>query len=105
MHELASLPALMNSSKRKNPTSFGGNCTSLEIASLSSLLYSFINGNRSAFQTNLSMIIHGLTRSRKILDLMKRFALGISYQDVLDLYAVWALCEFRPNIYDQMRVW
>ena len=83
----------------KNPAAkdFDENCTSPEIASLSSLPHSFISGSRSSFQTNLSMTIHGLTRSREIIDLMKKFALGISYQDVLDLYAVWAKCELETD--------
>ena len=83
----------------KNPAAkdFDENCTSPEIASLSSLLYSFISGSRSSFQTNLSMTIHGLTRSHEIIDLMKKFALGISYQDVLDLYAAWAKCELETD--------
>eukprot|EP00112_Aurelia_sp_Birch-Aquarium-sp1_P007232 Seg1787.9 transcript_id=Seg1787.9/GoldUCD/mRNA.D3Y31 product="hypothetical protein" protein_id=Seg1787.9/GoldUCD/D3Y31 len=83
----------------KNPAAkdFDEDCTSPEIASLSSLLYSFISGNRSSFQTNLSMKIHGLTRSREIIDLMRKFSLGISYQDVLDLYAAWAKCELETD--------
>eukprot|EP00794_Sanderia_malayensis_P017851 gene17851-19634_t len=76
---------------------FDENCKSPEIASLASLLYSFISGNRSSFQTKLSMTIHGLTRSREIIDLLKKFSLGISYQDVLDLYAAWAKFELETD--------
>eukprot|EP00794_Sanderia_malayensis_P000931 gene931-241_t len=76
---------------------FDENCKSPEIASLASLLYSFISGNLSSFQTKLLMTIHGLTRSREIIDLMKKFSLGISYQDVLDLYAAWAKFELKTD--------
>ena len=48
-------------------------------------------------QQNLSMTIHGLSRSRKIIDLMKKFVLGISYQYVLDLYAAWSKCELETD--------
>ena len=35
------------------------------------------------------MTVHGLTRSREIIDLLKKFSLGISHQDVLNFYATW----------------
>lgn len=68
-----------------------------QIAALSSLLFAFITGKRTQFQANLSVTIHGLTRSREIIDILKKFALGISYKDVLALYEAWAVHDIKSN--------
>ena len=43
------------------------------------------------------MTVHGLTRSREIIDLLKKFSLGISYQNVLNLYATWTKHDMEKN--------
>ena len=43
------------------------------------------------------MTIHGLARSNEILELLKKFALGISYADVLALYTAWAKYELETD--------
>lgn len=60
-------------------------CDDPDIVALSSLLFSLITGNRTTFQTCLSVTLHGLTRSREISDILKKFGLGISYSDTLRL--------------------
>ena len=64
---------------------------------LSSLLMSFVTSKRTPFKVNLSVLIHGLTRSREIIDLMKKFSLGVSYADVLALYDTWAQYDIEEN--------
>eukprot|EP00112_Aurelia_sp_Birch-Aquarium-sp1_P018096 Seg4270.2 transcript_id=Seg4270.2/GoldUCD/mRNA.D3Y31 product="hypothetical protein" protein_id=Seg4270.2/GoldUCD/D3Y31 len=70
-------------------------CSDPQVSSLASLLKSYTNGKRSVFKTKLSCTIHGLTRSRELIDLTKKLGLGISYQDVKNLYATWALQDIR----------
>ena len=43
------------------------------------------------------MTLHGLTRSREILDILRKFSLGISYKDILHLYASWAKNHLEKN--------
>ena len=83
----------------KDPTTtdFTEPCNDPQIAALSSLLLSFITGKRSSFQASLSVTLHGLTRSRELVDILKKFALGISYQDVLNLYDTWAMHDIEAN--------
>ena len=52
-------------------------CDDPEIVALSSLLFSVITGKRTSFQAKLLTTLHGLTRCREIIDLMKKFSLGI----------------------------
>ena len=72
-------------------------CDNPQIAALSSLLFSFISGKRTTFQANLSVTLHGLTRSRKIIEILKKFGLGISYKDFLALYEAWAMDDVKTN--------
>jgi len=67
------------------------------VHAFASLLLSYITGKSSAFQTQLSVTLHGLTRSREILDILKKFSLGISYKSVLQLYDSWAKHDLEKN--------
>ena len=68
---------------------FSESCLDPEVVALSSMLFSFIAGKHTPLKIKLAMTVNGLTRSREIIDLLKKFSLGISYQDVLYLYATW----------------
>ena len=83
----------------KNPSGndLNENCQDPEVMALSSLLFSFITGKHNPLKISLSMTIHRLPRSHEIIDLLKRFSLGISYQDVLNLYATWTKHELEKN--------
>lgn len=83
----------------KDPDSndFTEACDDPQVVALSSLLFSFITGKRTSFQANLSVTLHGLTRSREIIDILRKFALGISYKDVLDLYNAWTMDDIKAN--------
>ena len=70
-------------------------CNDPRITTLSSLLLSFITGNRTSLQASLSVTLHGLTRSREITDILKKLGLGISYRDVLSLYESWAMHDIK----------
>ena len=44
------------------------------------------------------LTVHGLTRSRDIIDILKKFGLGgISYYDVLNIYKAWTKFEVESN--------
>ena len=73
-------------------------CNDPRITTLSSLLLSFITGNRTSLQASLSVTLHGLTRSREITDILKKLGLGISYRDVLALYESWAMHDIKANL-------
>ena len=65
---------------------------------LSSLLKSYISRKRTQMKVRLSVTIHGLTRSRELVDLLRTFGLGISYNDVKTLYASWTNQEITNHI-------
>ena len=46
-------------------------------------------------QTQLSMYIHGTTRSKELIKLLHKFGVGIAYKDVLDLEAAWAVTDVK----------
>ena len=45
----------------------------------------------------LSFTIHGLTRCREIIDIIRKLGLGISYQDVKTLYATWIYNDIKSR--------
>ena len=49
------------------------------ILTLASLLRSHISGKRSNFKARLSCTIHGMTRSRELVDLLRKLGIVISY--------------------------
>ncbi len=44
-------------------------------------------------QIQLAVTVHGLTRNKELIMLLKKFGLSISYDDVLNLYKAWAVHE------------
>lgn len=67
------------------------------VQAIASILLSYITGKRGSFQTKLSVTLHGLTRSREIVDILNKFSLGISYYDVHTLYSAWTKNELEKN--------
>jgi hypothetical protein len=67
------------------------------ICALASLLLSYITGKHSPLKVELSIMLHGLTRSREIIDILSKFSLGITYKDVLKLYDSWAKHDIEQN--------
>ncbi|KAG0712772.1 hypothetical protein GWK47_017713 [Chionoecetes opilio] len=51
------------------------------VRSIASILTSYITGKRTAFEIDLSVLLHGLTKSTAIVDIMHNYGLGISYND------------------------
>ena len=64
-----------------------------EVYAIASLFQSVFINKRTGFQVLMTSIIYGLSRSRELLDLCKKFGLDISYQDIKNLLASWAKAE------------
>ena len=68
-----------------------------EVYAMASLLQSLVTNKRTEFQVLWTSIIYGLTRSRKLFDLSRKFGFAISYQDVKYLLDSWARDETENN--------
>ena len=64
-----------------------------EVHAVAFLLQSLVTNKRTGFQVLMTSIIYGLSRSRELVDLCKKFGFGISYQDIKNLLASWAKAE------------
>ena len=56
---------------------------SATLRTIASILTSYITGNHTSFQTNIAVMLHGLTKSREVVDVMHQHGLGVSYDEVL----------------------
>ena len=68
-----------------------------EVYAMATLLQSPITSKRREFQVLWTSIIYGVTRSRELVDLSRKFGFGISYQDVKNLLASRARDEAENN--------
>ena len=66
-----------------------------EVHAVAFLLQSLVTNKRTGFQVLMTSIIHGLSRSRELNDLFKKFGFGISCQDIENLLASWAKAEAK----------
>ena len=57
---------------------------------MASLLQASITKKGTPFQVLLTSLIHGLSRSRELVDNSQMCGIGISYQDVKNLFPTWA---------------
>ena len=63
------------------------------LQTLSSLITYYVTGKRTNTAISIAVVIHGLTRSREIIDMLHKCGLCISYADLLLLYDSWALLD------------
>ena len=56
-----------------------------------------LTGKRTRLPIMMSVTIHGLTRSKEIIELMADAGVGISYKDVRKLHDCWALSDVENN--------
>ena len=45
----------------------------------------------------MTVVIHGMTRSKELIDILHRCGICISYNDLLLLYAIWALRDAETS--------
>ena len=62
-----------------------------EVLSLASLITQYVTGRRTATSINLSMAAHGMTRSKVLVEILRKSGVFISYPDIQLLYDFWAL--------------
>ena len=67
------------------------------VRSIASILTSYITGRRTAFETNLTILLHGMAKSREMVDILHKDGLGISYNDVIMLRDFWAVTDLRHS--------
>ena len=72
-----------------------------EIYAIGSLLQALVTGKRTAFQVLWSNLLYGLSRSKELVDLSKKFGFGVSYQDVRNLLASWAQQDIESDVCPQ----
>ena len=63
--------------------------------SLASLLKKYVTGNWTTFSINLSVTLHGLTKNKVLVNLLKNNGIGISYKDVLLLRDFWSKNDLK----------
>jgi len=68
------------------------------VRSIASIITSYVTGKRTTFEINLSVLLHGLTKNRKIVDLMHKDGLGINYNDVLMLRDFWVVNDLKFSL-------
>ena len=68
------------------------------VQAIASILTYYITANMTAFTTNLSITLHGLTKSRELIDIMHKEGLGISYDDVMMLRDLWAVNDLTHSL-------
>ena len=65
--------------------------------SMGSLLSKYVTGKRTSTSINIGMAAHGLTRSRKLADILHKSVHAISYDDIQLLYDYWALRDLEAS--------
>ena len=58
---------------------------------LTSLITYIITGKKTLTSVNLTVVIHGMMKSKELIDILHRCGICISYNNLLLLYAIWAL--------------
>lgn len=84
----------------RNPaqTDFSEPCSDSQILVLLSLLFSFTTDKCTHLKTQLSMTLHGVTRSHDIVEVLGKLYLDKNYQNVINLYALWAKHDVETSI-------
>ena len=72
-----------------------------EIYAIGSLLQALVTGKRTTFQVLWSNLLYGLSHSKELVDLSKKFGFGVSYQDVRNLLASWAQQDIESDVCPQ----
>ena len=64
---------------------------------LADLLWSTITRKRTSLQTLLGVTIHGMTKSKVLIQILSAMKLTLTYRDILDLYSAWSLKAIETN--------
>ena len=55
------------------------------------------NREKMLTSVNLTVVIHGMTRSKNLIDILHRCVICISYNDLLLFYVIWALRDAETS--------
>ena len=72
-----------------------GSKNDAEIYFLSECIHTLVTMDKSQLKTAFSLLLHGLTRSKKLVNVASDLGIGILSHNVLYLYECWALDEFE----------
>ena len=72
---------------------------SATLRTIAPILTSYITGNHTSFQTNIAVMLHGLTKSREVVDVMNQHGLGVSYDEVLMVCDYWVVNDNKRSLY------
>lgn len=75
------------------------------ILRLASMYTYHITGKRTTTVVNLGINVHGMTRSKYLVETLHKSGVCISYEDTLLLYDHWALMDFKVIIVDDHNGW
>ena len=67
------------------------------LRTLASLITYFVTGKRTITATRIAVLVHGITRSRELIDILHKCGVCISYNDLLILYMSWGLSDAESS--------
>ena len=74
-----------------------GNCNDASVVTIASFISYLITGKRTLSKMKLCLTLHRFTRSREIRDILYKFGISISYNDVLNLHSTWAMYKSNKD--------
>ena len=72
-----------------------GSKNDAEIHFLSECIHTLVTKDKSQLKTTFSLLLHGLTRSKELVNVASDLDIAILYHNVLYLHECWALDEFE----------
>ena len=69
-----------------------------EIYVLSECIHTLVAKDKSQFKTVFSLLLHGLTRGKELVNVVSDLDIGIPYHNILYLHECWALDEFERQL-------
>ena len=64
---------------------------------LASLITYFTTGKGTLTSVNVTVVIHGMTRSKEVIDMLQKCEICIIYNNLLLLHAIWALRDAETS--------
>ena len=68
------------------------------LTTLGSLITYYVTGKRTSSAISIAVLLHGMTRSKELVEMLHESGLCASYKDVLLLYDTWALIDAEETL-------
>ena len=75
-----------------------GSKNDAEIYLLGECIHTLVTKDKSQLKSGLSLLLHGFTRSKKLINVASDLGIGTPYHNVLYLHECWALGEFERQL-------